>query len=272
MPLSAPIVGVPTFKVLDWYPSSEQLRPIVRSPSAFRASLRVDPTAQVLLVSVAKDPEIEQFWSRYRKDEIAAAIRDLNVVGMTVPNYSFFDDAPYIHSVWNRWRMIRVAEHLSAEGIAVIPHLNALNSNDWDFWAGYLREHSNVTCIAKEFQTGNAKGKHAREAIYELRRLEQQLGRSLHPIVFGARFVIGELKASLRHFTVADANPFVKTVKRRELTVSVEGRRHWHFNRLDEHELLDNLLARNLEEYTRWVESEKPKPFSFSQQLTLRLK
>ncbi|HRI72111.1 MAG TPA: DUF4417 domain-containing protein [Polyangium sp.] len=271
IPLDAPIVGVPTFKILQWYPGSERLRPIVNSAELLRESFRLRRDCRLILISVAKDPQIEQLWSRYRKDEIATALRELNVEGMTVPNFSFFEDAPYIHNVWNRWRMIRVAETLSAAGIAVIPHLNALHSTDWDYWTGYLQEHPNIRCVVKEFQTGNAKPRYAREAIASLRRLEQRLGRGLHPILVGAGFVLGEAKASFPRFTLADSNPFMKTVNRREFTVAVGGRRKWLPLQIEQQVILDPLLATNLSRYTQWVTAKQSRHFSISEQLTLPL-
>lgn len=271
IPLDAPTIGIPTFKILHWYRSSKQLRPVVRSARSLREMFHLRQDCRVVLISVAKDPQIEQFWSRHRKDEIATAIRELNIEAMTVPNFSFFEDAPYIHNVWNRWRMIRVAETLSAAGISVIPHLNTLYSNDWDYWRGYLQEHPNITCIVKEFQTGNAKAQYAREAIAALRRLEQRLGRGLHPILVGARFVLGEAKASFPRMTLADSNPFMKTVNRRELTANLGGRRKWLRLQLERHERLDSLLATNLLRYTQWVASERSRNFSISEQLTLPL-
>jgi len=263
-------VAVSMFRMLRWYERTGQMRPNVRSGSHLRTSLRLEPESKVFLVSVAKDDKLETFWSRHKKDNIAERLRELDIIGITVPNFSFFDDAPRIHTLWNRWRMLRVAEHLSEAGIAVVPHLNALEPADWDFWSGFLRDHPHLTCVAKEFQTGNSKFKHARQAIDELQRLEQRLGRSLHPVLIGAGFVLGEIKSALERFTLIDSCPFMQTVHRRELIVDEKGARKWRLVRTPPGTFLDAKLERNVEAYVSWVARTKPKKFRVASQLMLR--
>jgi hypothetical protein len=233
--------------------------------------LRLESQTQVLLVSVAKDPKVERFWSRHQKDDLPSVLSELGIAGITVPNFSFFEDAPRIHNIWNRWRMIRVAERLSEAGLAVIPHLNALETSDWDFWTGFLREHPHITCIAKEFQTGNRKIRYAREAIDDLRSLEQRLGRSLHPILIGASFAWGEAKASLKRVTLVDSSPFLKTVHRQELVINSAGIRKWHLVRTDKDTLLDARLVKNIETYAAWARNVRPKHVRVPRQQLLRL-
>jgi hypothetical protein len=269
--LPSPLVAVGTFDILRWYKREGRLKPIVNSPSSLRARLRLHAGTQVILVSVANDLRVEMFWARHRADDVVAALRGLGIAGMTVPNFSFFEDAPRIHTIWNRWRMIRVAQRISEAGIAVIPHLNALEERDWDFWTEFLREHTNVTCIAKEFQTGNSKRQNAREAIDDIKRLEQRIGRGLHPILVGAGFMWGEAKACLHRLTLMDSRPFMQTVHRRRF-VNNAGRRKWYLERTDPDVYLDAMLEENIRSYTEWVEGVKPKPFHAPRQHLLRLR
>lgn len=72
------------------------------------------PEANVLLVSVAEDAVLERFWENMGTNDVPRRLANLGLIGMTVPNFSFFSDAPRTHTLWNRGRMLRVAEALSA--------------------------------------------------------------------------------------------------------------------------------------------------------------
>ena len=59
--------------------------------------------------------------------DLAQRIANLKFAAVTVPNYSYFTDAPRTDILWNRKRAMIVTEELSAAGALVIPHLNALS-------------------------------------------------------------------------------------------------------------------------------------------------
>ena len=103
--------------------------------------------------------------------------------------------------------------------------------------------------VCQEFQTGLASGKRARWHVYQMRNIEQTLGRGLQLIAAGGRRHLS-LLIELSAVTVIDANPFFKTHMRRKL---VDGK--WQKNATPEGAPLDQLMEDNIAAYTGYVES-----------------
>jgi hypothetical protein len=169
---------------------------------------------------------------------------------ITAPNFSFPLDVPRIDNLLNRSRSLKTAEELAKAGMSVIPHLNAVTATDWEFWRDFLKEHDEITTVAKEFQTGTARVTTARWHIGYLRRLEDVLGRQLHIVAVGGRRYL-PLLHKLSAVTIVDSVPFMKAMYRRALCRR-EGR--WSVEQTQRDAPLDDLLATNIEEYARAIE------------------
>jgi hypothetical protein len=222
-----------------------------RDAAELRERFKIGHSARVLLVSVDKDNPLESYWrSRNVPDEkVPVALARLGVVAMTVPNYSFFDDAPRPHTLWNRQRMIRVTEELSDAGIVAIPHLNAQYDADWDFWRSLLKSQKGMRYISKEFQTGLALKERGLPAIERLRRLQDEVGRELHPILHGAADYIEHIARAFRRYTIVDSNPFFMTIHR-QVWVREENDKFTRKRYMTpEGQPLDLLLEHNVAEY-----------------------
>ena len=109
VPLAQSVAAVPTYRLVrrqrgGWF------GPSVQTANELQAAFGLAPGTRVLLVSPAFDDWLELFW-RYRRDRhFPQLLAGLGLVGVTVPNFSFFDDAPRTHTLWNRRRIVRVAE------------------------------------------------------------------------------------------------------------------------------------------------------------------
>jgi hypothetical protein len=244
--LPVPFVGLNTFEVLDMKCVSRD-----ESADAMRDRFRVSPGARALLISVAQDRYVESFWE-HRTPAKLRALRELGVVAVTTPNFSFFDDAPRLHSIRNFWRIVRSAEELADAGVAPVVHVNALSREDWRQWAQLLRENPAIRYVCKEFQTGLRDPQRAAEALAGLRGLQQDVGRALHPIVVGGRRLAREVASTFDSFTIADSVPFMATVNRKRIT--------WTGTAVVEEdqpteagEWLDELLQANVRSYARLV-------------------
>jgi hypothetical protein len=245
-PLPLPMVGLNTFEVLDMKCASREL-----SPEDLRHRFRVSSDARMLLISVAQDRYVESFWE-HRTVAKLRILNELGVAAITTPNFSFFDDAPRLHSIRNFWRIVRSAEDLADAGLSPIVHVNALSREDWKQWAEMLRKNPAIRYVCKEFQTGLRDSRRATEALDGLRGLQQSVGRALHPVIVGGRRVVSRVAASFDHFTVADSVPFMATVNRKRIT--------WTGTAIIEEdqptepeESLDELLQANVRAYTRLV-------------------
>jgi hypothetical protein len=244
--LSTSDVVVPTYKLLG---RTRDVRYGSRAVDAadLRARFGLHPQARVLLLSVAQDRYLERYWRYAGSRGVPAVLAQLGVEAITIPNFSIFTDAPRTHTLWNIARMLRVGEELSAAGVTVIPHLNAGTQRDWDVWRDLLRENPQIQYVCKEFQTGLSKPDAGREAIEAMRRLRDDLGREIHPVVVGARRFIPELTLHFPRFTLVTATPFFRTMHRKQLAAN----RHttWIDAKTAPGAPLDDLLEYNVTRY-----------------------
>jgi hypothetical protein len=192
-----------------------RLEVVADDPASLRRRFGLRDDSKVLLVCIADDRPLERYWAHRRLDDIPARLVRLGLLGVTLPNYSFFTDAPRTHTLWNRRRMLLVGAELSAQGLPVVPHLNALTSEDWRFWGEFLRAHPEINVLAKEFQTGLREKNKAANAITSLRRLQDDAGRPLRLIAVGATRYLRSISNAFAPVTFVDSGPFMRTMKRR---------------------------------------------------------
>lgn len=247
-PLPMSVAAINTFEVLklrqDGYGSraftSEELL----------AEWKLGPRTELLLISVAKDRHLENYW-RYRKaDRVPDRLAELGIRGITIPNFSYFFDAPPWHTLWNQRRLLKVADELSQVGVGVIPHLNALSSGNWKVWQNLLSEQTHLKLVAKEFQTGARRSATVgRRSLDDLIRLQDAIGRPLHPIVIGGGRYWPQLTRSFTDFTVIDSTPFMKSINRHRIIASQNGSIRSEKAPLHKEEPIDMLWAENIKEY-----------------------
>ena len=191
------------------------LEVVAEDPVSLRRRFGLRDDSEVLLVCISDDRPLERYWAHRRLDAIPGRLAKLGLLGVTLPNYSFFSDAPRTHTMWNRRRMFRVGEELSSAGIAVVPHLNALTSEDWRFWKEFLVTHREIEMVAKEFQTGLRDKRKAANAISSLAKLQDDVGRPLRLLAVGATRHIQTLRKTFASVTFVDSGPFMRAMKRR---------------------------------------------------------
>lgn len=185
--------------------------------TSIRKNFRLAASTRVLVVGVAPDEVLERFWAHRGVRGYAEALAEMDVEGVTLPNFSAFVDGPRSHTLLNLRRQVRVAEELSKVGVGVIPHLNAQTKQDWGFWGELLEANPSVIGVAKEFQTGNRGRDEGIAALKQLRGLEERLGRCLHPILIGAGRFLNDAENLFKRLTLLDCVPFMRAVKRQEL-------------------------------------------------------
>jgi hypothetical protein len=247
--LDAPIVAISTFDVLRL--RGQVYGPRASTPKDLRALFGLRPGTRILLVSVAKDKLLERYWTNRKADQAPTALAKLDVLGATVPNFSFFNDAPRTHTLWNRRRMQIAAEEFSAAGLPVVPHLNAQTQADRNFWAALLCEQPGIRYITKEFQTGNAPLEQGLRALRFIRELQEKAKRSLHPILIGGARYAEFAAHDFDRFTIVDSVPFMKTIKRQRYIAPRGLRARWKKRSLPKGAVLDDLLQYNVDSYSQ---------------------
>lgn len=243
--LSSSYVALTNFDVVS--PSAER---VFSGPDDLRRHFRLSRDAHILLLSIGKDNRLEQYWQWSVARALAQKLAALGIAHVTAPNFSFALDVPRPEHLVNRMRSLKCAEQLSAVGLSVIPHTNAFNQKDWDGWRDFLREHSHITMVAQEFQTGLASRTRARWHIQQLRNIQQSLGRGLHLIAVAGRRHL-PLLMGMSGVTVVDSVPFMRACKRRLLEKKTG---KWVVRLTNPGEPIDDLLCRNVATYTRAVE------------------
>lgn len=250
--VSAPVVALSISDVLKMN-SLGQYGPVAHSGTELRAKFGLSPNAKILLVSVATDDHLERYWRFGRKHDAADTISKLDLIGMTTPNFSFFEDAPRLHTLRNRSRIIRVAEDLSAAGVSTVLHLNALIEEDWQFWTDLLKDRQDIRYVVKEFQTGLKQRVRGEAALKSLRQLQDDIGRPLHPIIVGGTKYVRDLRQLFGDsFTLIDSTPFIKTLNRQKRIWRAK-RFIWEKNETAIGAPIDGLLEENIERHVEYI-------------------
>jgi hypothetical protein len=195
---------------------------------------------------------LERFWEYLEERQYPEKLATLGITYITAPNFSFPLDVPRPEHLVNRSRSLKCAERFTRAGLNVIPHLNAYNETDYEAWSDFLKEHSGISIVALEFQTGLSKVQKAKWHISKLLNIQQSLGRGLHLIAVGGRRHL-RLLTGFSGISIIDSVPFIRTTKRRRLELS-DGK--WNFSRTKVQASLHSLLQYNVATYSKLVDAK----------------
>jgi len=240
------IVAIPTSKVLGG--RGGRFGPLFDSAKELRRKFRLGLDTQVLLVSVNTDPFLERYWRWAKVTRTPQRLAALDIAGITIPNFSFFSDAPRFHHLYNRGRLQACLNELADAGVPVVPHIHALTSGDLTYWLAWLRKHPEVRHVCREFQTGNDE-----DAVDELARLQDDVGRALHPVIVGGARFAARLRGRFAHFTIVDSRPFMAALHRRR-AVDRDGLLDWKPYPTRTRREVGALLKHNIELYSESFE------------------
>lgn len=239
------VAAIPTHLVVGG--RGRRFGPLFGSAADLRSKFQLWPRTQLLLISVGVDAFLERYWCWAKATNTAARLAELGVAGITVPNFSFFADAPRFHHIYNRGRLEASLRELAEAGVPVIPHIHALTGGDLMYWRNWLRDHTEVQHVCREFQTGNNE-----EAIDELAQLQLDIGRPLHPIIVGGSRFADRLRKHFTGYTLVDSTPFMKAMHRQRATKYLEKLR-WEPHPTRTPREVGDLLKHNLEIYKRSI-------------------
>lgn len=214
-----------------------------------RRGFHLMPDAGVLLVGVADDRYLERYWRDGKISGLPAKLAALGVTAVTVANFSFFADAHRFHLRYNRDRITACLNELSNAGIAVVPHINALNREDRAYWIDWLKANDQVRHVCREFQTGNTV-----EQIEEIASIRDQIGRDLHPIIVGGASYVRDVQSLFRRSTIVDSQPFFKAIKAQRAVVR-DGALRWEDTSYEGRPALGRLVRDNVAVYGGWIEN-----------------
>jgi len=142
---------------------------------------------------------------------------------------------------------------LAAEGNAVALHVNARTPKDFSRWGDFLIEHSEISSIAFEFQTGAASPVRGDWHADRLCKLAKQVGRQLQLVSFGGLRQLAELKRAFTNLVYVTSTPSMKSSHYRKLLWESNSSRHPREIRSDLKG--DDLLEHNIGVYDKLVNS-----------------
>ena len=242
------IVALPLFEILRMRKDGTY-GPRFRTSEELRRAYHLRAATKILLVGVDTDPPIERFWREHRRNKVADELASLEVVGITTPNFSFFTDSTGFQRVRNWKRILLSAENFSNAGIPAILHLNAIAETDWDRWLTFLKAHPEMTVVCKEFQTGLKAIEAGQKAYWSLVRLQERLGRKLHPILVAGGRYYREAQDDFDSFTIVDSRPFMEALHRNVLEMLESERWAWVHKPTSKRTPIDDYFERSVSVY-----------------------
>lgn len=264
------MVAIQTYEVFRL--RDGKYRALCDSPEEFRRAFQLHAKTRIVLLGTATDSALEKYWAYRRRDDAPRQIAKLNVECAIGPNFSFFLDAPRTDVLFNRKRQLLCLSELADAGINTVPHLNAVMPGDWEIWRQYLSRSDSVRFVAKEFQTGCKNRVEGVKAIECLARLQDQLGRELHPLAISGGQFTEEIATRFRTFSIIDSRPFMNAVFRQRAKIFAKGLK-WIKDPTLPGIGVDEHIKANISAYASWVKARANRRFdpkSGNQQITHR--
>jgi hypothetical protein len=227
---------------------------VADDPITLRRHFKVADDARIILRGTAEDRFLERYWEHRRSADVARQVARLNVSLIVGPNYSHFLDVPRSDLLYNRKRQLVCLAELSQAGVAVAPNLSAITPADWDFWSGFLRDSPQLVHVAVNFQTGYRSRTEGMKAIDRVQRMQDETGRGLSLLLVGGGQYVKDMAGRFASFTLIDSQPFKQSLYRKQFR-PVGRKRRWEATWTLEGQPIDDIMQRNVEDYTAWVES-----------------
>jgi len=218
---------------------------------------KIDASAKLMIVGIGRDRFLENYWSLGRSHDLPDAIMALSPAMVTAPNFSLFTDVPRWDNLHNMKRIAKCWHEIASNGIPTALHVNARTDRDWERWVEFLRFHEEIAGISYEFKTGAAIYERGKWHVDQLLKLAAAVGRPLDILIRGGQQYLGSLKTNFRQTSFLSSDVFVKTVKRRRLRESPDGKLRWARTWTMQGEFLDDLLADNFVQAQRVFELGK---------------
>jgi hypothetical protein len=252
--LSTPVVALKTSQVFRL--QGRRYEAVASDAVGLRAYFRLAPNTRIILRGTGKPDALELYWQHRQRDRLPEQMARLGVDLAIGPNYCHPLDRVRTETLANRMRQLICLGEMQSAGLSPVPHLNAVQHADWEFWRSYLRDRPGIHFVAVEFQTGNKHRGEGRKVIQQVAAIRDSIGRAIHLLAIGARQYVTEIAASLASFSLIDSVPYMRTVGGHCALMAQGNRVRWSGLWIEPGESIDALLCDNLRAYTAWVEDQ----------------
>ena len=173
-----------------------------RSREELADHFRFDKAARLVIVGVAQDEPIEDYWAIRGTANIPERLATLRPDLITVPNFSLPLDVVRYDNLHNIKRIAICWSELMLAGIPTALHLNARTDRDWERWIEFILERDEVRSVSFEFATGPARPNWGRWYAAKLITLAASVPRRLQLITRGGYPYLNDLtKAFQKSFS-----------------------------------------------------------------------
>lgn len=237
-------VAVPLFRLL----SRRDCIPIHRTDKDVCEDLLIAPEARLFLSGVERDAPLERLWSigRARRREVFERLRDLNVCGVSTPNFTTFRDRPRPDALHSLSRINLVFDEMQVAGLPAVLHINCMVERDYERLAEWIAREAGVSHVAAEFGTGLKVGTRASLHTIWLIELARRVPRPLHLVLRGGFQNAAALATAFSGITLIETDSFSKTRNRQEAFLTTNAGLGWRSTPLAPNTPLDSLLATNI--------------------------
>jgi len=249
-PFVAPATALSLFRMLN--KQTGQLK--YGSPQALRSAFKLAPDTRVVLSGTHTDPSLERVWGLADRKAFFRALTGLGIDLLTSPNYSLFCDNPRLDDLHSMKRIAITYAEAQQAGLPTALHVNGRTEHDYERWAKFVREREDVQWLCLEFGTGAGRQSRIAFHVRQINAVARYVSRPLRLIIRGGGGELPSLLPNFEQVTLIDTSAFVKTQRRQRATL-VTGKLTWEASPTTKDELLDTLLAHNVDMVARSVEA-----------------
>lgn len=244
--------------VLSLYQMYSRLdgRPRFRDRQHLNQTFALNADCEVILSGVAPDSSVESWWSlgSVGRREAMAGLRDLGVVLVTVPNFSYTLGEPRWSALHAMSRTACVFNEFLGAGIQAALHVSGAHDRDYERWTAFVCQRKEVQHISAEFITGPALSDRRDWHVEHLASLAQSIGRDVHLCLRGRSSVVPLLARYFRQLSYIDARPFMATMKRERFVPHNNRHQRVEFVRTEVGASLDALWQNNVEQRRSYID------------------
>lgn len=247
--LIAPVIALSLYDIVNLRTGEVT----VRTRNELSERFLIDPVATLVVSGVGKDAPIERWWKLPHRSKVIEALRRLDIALITTPNFSLFTDVPRWDNLHAMKRTADTWAEFASTGLPTALHVNARTDRDYERWAAFIAERSEISHLSFEFGTGAGWPDRIDWHTKHLRTLATAVGRPLTLIVRGGVSRLVALRQSFNHVVLIDTTSFPKTVHRQRAHFDSAGRIRWHSAWTPVGAPLDELLEFNVGQMRSWI-------------------
>lgn len=241
-PVDADIVAIPFNEVYR----RRGKRAIPLSRVAVNNKFRLSPETKLVLSGVENDCHIEQWWGSEGKADVLGALREMDVLFATVPNFSLAADVPRHANMHSLKRIALTWAELHDAGIPTAVHANCRTDRDFVRFAEFVKFHDEIEALAFEYTTGTANlecGKYYTSLLCEL---ADCIARPIKLILRGGIWWSTTLSRHYESVAIMDSTACMRTINRKRAMLVNGSKLRWANNPTGKGEPVDDLLTHNM--------------------------